>query len=183
MGGATSRIFSRMWSIDASWTPRSTASSSTLSTSTTTSAMITREQIFRALQTIAVPVLLGLVARQIWGDQKETTSPSLYLPLLADIDFVPRKLPVTYRDVPDFDAFGRVSALQLNGTTTEKPDVTAVILNWSRFPNVMLITSLLCGPWLEGTIAEVLIWNNGPRKLAYEVCILFSCHEYCGQCI
>ncbi|KAI0756476.1 hypothetical protein C8Q80DRAFT_1128851 [Daedaleopsis nitida] len=130
--------------------------------------MITREQIFRAAQTIAVPVLLGLVARQIWGDQKETTPPSLYLPLLADIDFVPRKLPVTYREVPDFDAFGRVSALQLNGTTADKPDVTAVVLNWSRFPNVMLITSLLCGSWLEGTIAEVLIWNNSPRKLSHE---------------
>ncbi|RDX51908.1 hypothetical protein OH76DRAFT_1400808 [Lentinus brumalis] len=131
--------------------------------------MITREQFFRAAQTIAVPVLLGLAARYIWGDQlQEQTPPSLYLPLLADIDFAPRKLPVTYRAyIPEFDTYERVSTLP-NATAEEIPDVTAVVLNWSRFPNVMLITSLLCAPWLNGTIAEVFIWNNNPRKLTYE---------------
>ncbi|KAI0715028.1 hypothetical protein C8Q76DRAFT_729276 [Earliella scabrosa] len=130
--------------------------------------MITRAQIFRAVQTIAVPVLLGLIVRRIWPDQQEQTPPSLYLPLLADIDFVPRTLPVTYRDdISDFDAYERVSVLH-NATTAGKPDVTAVVLNWSRFPNVMLIASLLCSPWLEGTIAEVFIWNNSPRRLTYE---------------
>ncbi len=139
--------------------------------------MITREQFFRAAQTIAVPVLLGLAARYIWGDQlQEQTPPSLYLPLLADIDFAPRKLPVTYRAyIPEFDTYERVSTLP-NATAEEIPDVTAVVLNWSRFPNVMLITSLLCAPWLNGTIAEVFIWNNNPRKLTYEVCILLSRH-------
>ncbi|KAI0718946.1 hypothetical protein C8T65DRAFT_637483 [Cerioporus squamosus] len=130
--------------------------------------MITREQFFRAVKTIAVPVFLGLAARYIWGDQQEQTPPSLYLPLLADIDFVPRKLPVTYRAyIPEFDAYERVSPLP-NATAEEFPDVTAVVLNWSRFPNVMLISSLLCAPWLNGTIAEVFIWNNNPRKLTYE---------------
>ena len=91
--------------------------------------------------------------------------------MLADIDFVPRTLPVTYRgDISDFDAYQRVSVLH-NATTAGKPDVTAVELNWSRFPNVMLIASLLCSPWLEGTIADVFIWNNSPRRLTYEVCI------------
>lgn len=137
--------------------------------------MITRKQFFRAVQTIAVPVLLGLIVRWFWGDHQEPkTPPSQYYPLLADIDFVPRKLPVTYRvDVPEFDAYERVSILLKVAAATAKPDVTAVLLNWSRFPNVLLITSLLCGAWLEGTIAEVFVWNNSPRKLTYEVCILF----------
>ncbi|KAI0800750.1 hypothetical protein C8Q74DRAFT_1454356 [Fomes fomentarius] len=132
--------------------------------------MITRQQFFRAVQTIAVPVLLGLIVRRLWGDQQEPkTPPSQYYPLLADIDFVPRKLPVTYRvDVPEFDTYERVSILPKVAAASAKPDVTAVLLNWSRFPNVLLITSLLCGPWLEGTIAEVYVWNNSPRKLTYE---------------
>ena len=136
--------------------------------------MITRQQFFRAVETIAVPVLLGLVARHFWGDKQEQTPPSLYLPLLADIGFAPRKLPVTYRfGIPEFDTYERVSVLS-NATAEGTPDVTAVLLNWSRFPNVMLISSLLCAPWLNGTIAEVFIWNNNPRKLTYEVWMLLS---------
>ncbi|EGO27145.1 hypothetical protein SERLADRAFT_381423, partial [Serpula lacrymans var. lacrymans S7.9] len=41
-----------------------------------------------------------------------------------------------------------------------EPDVTAVILNWSRLPNVIHIATLLCGSLLEDVIAEVFIWNN-----------------------
>ncbi|CAL1694519.1 unnamed protein product [Somion occarium] len=52
--------------------------------------------------------------------------------------------------------------------THRHPDTTAVILNWSRFPNVRSISSSLCGPWLDTVISEVLIWNNSPRKLSYE---------------
>ncbi|KAI0673657.1 hypothetical protein C8Q78DRAFT_1018289 [Trametes maxima] len=130
--------------------------------------MITREQIFRAAQTVAVPLLVAYVARQLFpaGEQHEQTPTSLYQPLLADIDFVPRKLPVTYlADVPELDAYERVSTAE---NATSNPDTTAVILNWSRFPNVLLITSLLCGPWLDDTIAQVYIWNNHPRRITYE---------------
>ena len=133
--------------------------------------MITREQIWRAFQTVAVPVLVGLIARQIWPDKVEETPKSLYLPLLTDIDFVPRKLPVTYRaDAADFEDYERISVLP-DVVSQGSPNVTAVVLNWSRFPNINLIASLLCGPWLQGTIAEVFIWNNNPRRITYEVCI------------
>ncbi|KAH9920241.1 uncharacterized protein BXZ73DRAFT_91971 [Epithele typhae] len=84
---------------------------------------ITREhlrQAWRLLTTLAVPLILGLLSRKIFGEPKE--------------------------EVP----------------------VTAVILNWSRFPNVMLIASLMCAPWMENTIAQVFIWNNSPAKLRYE---------------
>ncbi|KAH9858325.1 hypothetical protein C2E23DRAFT_803583 [Lenzites betulinus] len=129
--------------------------------------MITLRQIFRVVQTIAVPLILAVVVRQLFPDKvEEETPPSLYLPLLADIGFVPRPLPVTYRtDVSELGSYERVSVLQ---NATGSPDVTAVLLNWSRFPNVLLITSLLCAPWLEDTIAQVYIWNNTPRKLSYE---------------
>ncbi|EJD03822.1 uncharacterized protein FOMMEDRAFT_83180 [Fomitiporia mediterranea MF3/22] len=46
------------------------------------------------------------------------------------------------------------------------PDTTAVILNWSRLENVLLISALLCGPWLDGTIAEIFKPTGCPsRKL------------------
>ena len=45
----------------------------------------------------------------------------------------------------------------------DEPDTTAVLLNWSRLDNVILLSSLLCGPWLETVIANVIIWNNNPK--------------------
>lgn len=59
--------------------------------------------------------------------------------------------------------------------SSRSPDTTAVILNWSRLPNVKRIASLLCGSYLDGTIATVYIWNNSPHKLSERVRILYSC--------
>ncbi|KAH8120060.1 hypothetical protein DFH11DRAFT_1558066 [Phellopilus nigrolimitatus] len=56
--------------------------------------------------------------------------------------------------------FTMVSASPARNNT---PDTTAVVLNWSRLENVVLISALLCGPWLSSTIAQVLIWNNNPN--------------------
>ncbi|KAJ3988432.1 hypothetical protein F5890DRAFT_1491573 [Lentinula detonsa] len=47
-------------------------------------------------------------------------------------------------------------------------DTTAVVLNWSRFPNVIQIVSLLCIPELENTIATIHVWNNSPNKISKE---------------
>ncbi|KAL4246325.1 hypothetical protein ABKN59_008959 [Abortiporus biennis] len=49
-----------------------------------------------------------------------------------------------------------------------QPDTTAVILNWSRFPNILLISSLLCSSVLDDVISEVFIWNNNPKPISYE---------------
>lgn len=62
-----------------------------------------------------------------------------------------------------------VSASQSN------PDVTAVILNWSRLPNVVRIVSLLCGPWLEDVVAEIVVWNNSPREISYQTFAKTGC--------
>jgi hypothetical protein len=47
-------------------------------------------------------------------------------------------------------------------------DTTAVVLNWSRLPNVILITTLLCLPSLEQTISNIVIWNNNPNVILAE---------------
>lgn len=52
---------------------------------------------------------------------------------------------------------------------TEIADTTAVILNWSRLDNVLLISSLLCSLYLHGTISRVIVWNNNPNPLTVEV--------------
>jgi hypothetical protein len=48
-------------------------------------------------------------------------------------------------------------------------DTTAVVLNWSRFSNVLDIAAVLCHPALADTIAEVLVWNNSPNKISVKV--------------
>ncbi|KZV70959.1 hypothetical protein PENSPDRAFT_578573 [Peniophora sp. CONT] len=47
-------------------------------------------------------------------------------------------------------------------------DTTAVVLNWSRFPNIRRIANLLCSPELAGVLHTVLIWNNNPKPVSYE---------------
>ncbi|KAI0937019.1 hypothetical protein AcV5_005015 [Taiwanofungus camphoratus] len=127
--------------------------------------MYTWKQIFRVVQTIAVPILFSFVINHFASKTKDSgPPPSTFVPILRDIGFVPRKFPVTYRlDSSDFQDYERVQDV-----TTGAPDTTAVVLNWARFPNVLLITSLLCGPWLDDTISQVYIWNNSPKRYTYE---------------
>ena len=50
-------------------------------------------------------------------------------------------------------------------SNTELPKASAVILNWSRFSNVLVIVASLSRT--EG-IEEILIWNNNPQNLSRE---------------
>lgn len=43
------------------------------------------------------------------------------------------------------------------------PNTTAVILNWSRLENVLLISSVLCGQWLDDVLVELFIGTTTPR--------------------
>ena len=63
----------------------------------------------------------------------------------------------------------RIGLLEDLNMTTWEPDTTAVILNWSRFPNVLQISSVLCSQPLSGIIAEVFIWNNSPKPITFDV--------------
>ena len=57
--------------------------------------------------------------------------------------------------------------LQVGNATTR--NTVAVVLNWSRFPNVRRIVTLLCSPELDSFMKRVLVWNNSPKPLAYLV--------------
>lgn len=59
-------------------------------------------------------------------------------------------------------------------TAETSPDTTAVVLNWSRFSNVRRIAKLLCSPELTGVVHTVLIWNNNPKPVSYEVRVIFN---------
>jgi hypothetical protein len=48
------------------------------------------------------------------------------------------------------------------------PDITAVILNWSRLPNVIQLVGNMCNS-LQDTLAQVFVWNNNPLPLTHEV--------------
>ncbi|KAH8099831.1 hypothetical protein BXZ70DRAFT_1008810 [Cristinia sonorae] len=67
-----------------------------------------------------------------------------------------------YAELRRLDAFPSKDVAWNDPSTA---DTTAVVLNWSRFPNVLLISTLLCGPWLDGVIKEVIIWNNSPVEI------------------
>jgi hypothetical protein len=55
-----------------------------------------------------------------------------------------------------------VSPLFVPPSLKDGPDITVVLLNWSRLPNVILIAASLCSPTLEGVVSKILIWNNNP---------------------
>ena len=61
----------------------------------------------------------------------------------------------------------------------EPGDTTAIVLNWSRFENVVRIATLLCQPQLDDVIAEVFVWNNNPKPLFIQVCLL-PCYLCCA---
>lgn len=81
--------------------------------------------------------------------------------------------------IPEVDR-GLVAKLPPWPAPSRHPDTTAVILNWSRFPNVILIVSLLCSNSLSGIIAAIHIWNNQPNLVLTHnvlVLLLFSRSE------
>lgn len=55
----------------------------------------------------------------------------------------------------------------LGGDETSR--VSAVILNWSRFRNFVLIVSSMCDPSLRDVISEIIVWNNSPQGISAEV--------------
>lgn len=66
------------------------------------------------------------------------------------------------------ERFVNVSLPLQEGNVTTR-DTVAVVLNWSRFPNVRRIVSHLCSPELDFYMKRVLVWNNSPKPLTYPV--------------
>ncbi|OCH89552.1 hypothetical protein OBBRIDRAFT_778345 [Obba rivulosa] len=126
-------------------------------------------ELIRFLPRLAIPIFASLFVRYLFPKHDvKARPPSRFHPILADIGFTPRSHPVTYRSFEEASDLRSYQRILNNTAVTRGADTTAIILNWSRFPNVLLITSLLCGPWLDGVISEVLIWNNSPAKFSYE---------------
>ncbi|KAI6120677.1 hypothetical protein EDD16DRAFT_829426 [Pisolithus croceorrhizus] len=75
--------------------------------------------------------------------------------------------PPTFVDGVDAN-ISRVLSIKNAVTPQRRPDVTAIVLNWSRLDNVVRIVSLLCEESLVDTVAQVFIWNNSPEELTYE---------------
>ena len=76
---------------------------------------------------------------------------------------------VTFRTVYDGVEYRAIDSVRTPWSGDEKSRVSAIILNWSRFRNVVLIVSGLCDPRLQGVIAEIVVWNNSPQKISAEV--------------
>ena len=69
------------------------------------------------------------------------------------------------------DARGRFENISppLREGSVARRDTVAVVLNWSRFPNVRRIVSLLCSSELDSFMKRVLVWNNSLKPLTYQV--------------
>ncbi len=82
--------------------------------------------------------------------------------------------PTSFIFSPRDSIYRRVGGLSTNRTA----DTTAVVLNWSRFENVVKITALFCDPVLENTLHAVVVWNNNPNPLSKFVCITCTPFDY-----
>lgn len=70
-------------------------------------------------------------------------------------------LPASYH-TPDTTNTHRFRSLQ-QGNSGASPNVSAIILNWSRFQNVRDIVTLLCS--VDDVISEIVVWNNNHQPL------------------
>jgi hypothetical protein len=78
-----------------------------------------------------------------------------------------RLAPGSYR-TDARERFDNLSPPRREGSVTRRNTV-AVVLNWSQFPNVRRIVSLLCGSELDSFMKRILVWNNSPKPLTYLV--------------
>ena len=76
---------------------------------------------------------------------------------------------VTYRGSRLGVDYRALDSVRISMGGDEKPGLSAVVLNWSRFQNVVLIVSSMCGPSLQDVISEIIVWNNSPERISAEV--------------
>lgn len=118
-------------------------------------------QVFSAIIIVTVAIVLKLLQLQSQDPSQNSLTCSSLLPsYLLGYDLTLQRLSICT-------------------PTTTIPDTTAVILNWSRLPNVVQIVNVLCDSVLENTLATVLVWNNSPQELTPKVCLnlIFHCYE------
>ncbi|KDQ63120.1 hypothetical protein JAAARDRAFT_202624 [Jaapia argillacea MUCL 33604] len=128
----------------------------------------------RRLLTLAIPFALGVVIighynHELWSLFSSLRTPGARGRLgdaLRNLNIPAKPLLISYAsNTTPTHLYDR---LDYRHPTGQIPDTTAIVLNWSRFQNVALIAGLLCGPWLDHTIAEVFVWNNSPHPISFE---------------
>ena len=77
--------------------------------------------------------------------------------------------PATFRGSHIGVEYQALDSVRTPWTSDARPGVSAIVLNWSRFRNVVSIVSGFCDPRLQDVIAEIVVWNNSPRKTSAEV--------------
>jgi len=126
-------------------------------------SMVRRTIVFRCLLVACavLPCVHFLLRRRthVQADSSQTSWDSLASPS--------RSLPASF--LLGTNRSSNLQRVSLVSAAQSYPDVTAVILNWSRLSNVVQIASLLCGPWLEDVVAEIVVWNNNPREISFQV--------------
>ena len=68
-----------------------------------------------------------------------------------------------------------VSFLTGGDVDTSSSSTTVVILNWSRPFNINKIVSVICQHLDESIVPSIIIWNNNPKKMIFEVCSILDC--------
>jgi hypothetical protein len=110
-----------------------------------------------------VPVLPASIIKPQF--RSESGEPS-DIPHHQDVETQLRLAPGSYRTGDARERFENLSPPRREGGGGK---TVAVVLNWSRFPNVRRIASLLCSPELDSSMKRVLVWNNSPKPLTYLV--------------
>jgi hypothetical protein len=113
---------------------------------------------------LVVPTVLAAFVG-IWYNARSVVPQAELLPILGSFH---KRLPASYRaaDNASFQTYDRIRP----GSASSAPNVSAIVLNWSRFHNVLSIVSVLCSHSLGDLIADVVVWNNNPRPLSHSVC-------------
>ena len=102
---------------------------------------------------------------EAWRGRSASQSPSSYG---SDDPGDPSPLE-TYRGSHIGVGYRALDSIRTPWGSDDGPGVSAVILNWSRFQNVVLIVSGFCDPSLQDVITEIVVWNNSPRRISAEV--------------
>ncbi|KAF4612301.1 hypothetical protein D9613_004250 [Agrocybe pediades] len=59
----------------------------------------------------------------------------------------------------------------------ESLQITVVLLNWSRFANVLKITSNICENLLDDVVHNIIVWNNNPTPISFSDFTHTTCPE------
>ena len=102
---------------------------------------------------------------EAWRGRSATQSPPSYG---SDDPGDPSPLE-TYRGSHIGVGYRALDSIRTPWGSDDGPEISAVILNWSRFQNVVLIVSGFCDPSLQDVITEIVVWNNSPRRISAEV--------------